>query len=173
MLLKLIGATLVCGSCSLIGIYYSLTESYRIADLNEMKKAVIILKSEIEYAMNPLPEALKNISSRINAGIGCFFGLLADKLTGRHEQDFLTLWNCTLREALKHTHLTEQDFDGIEQLGRTLGYLDKNLQLNSIDLLIDYIDSTTERLYASSVKNKRMYRSMGIITGFIVSIILL
>lgn len=173
MIVKILGAIMVCVSCSLIGIYFSLKESYRIMDLNEMKKAIIILKSEIEYAMNPLPEALMNISFRTNNGIGCFFKSLSDKITSKHEQDISTLWNDTLREALGNTHLTEADFESIEQLGRTLGYLDKNLQLNSIDLLINYINDTMEQLQASNIKNKRMYRSMGIITGFIVSIILL
>ena len=60
-------------SSCVLGIYYSFKTDYRINDLIEMKKALILLISEIEFNLSPLAEAMKNISYKIDIPVSKIF----------------------------------------------------------------------------------------------------
>ena len=62
MFLKVIGGILVLISSCVLGVYYSFKAEYRINDLLEIKKALLLLISEIEFNLSPIAEATKNIS---------------------------------------------------------------------------------------------------------------
>ena len=173
MIIKLAGGILVMVSCSLGGIYFSRKEDFRIQDLEEMKKAFIILKSEIEYSLNTLPDALLNISYKTDRQINSFFLSLSQRLTGEKCGSFDEAWRKSIAEELSGSYRTsgsylkEEDIKAFERLGQTLGYLDKKLQINSIDTAISYIDDKAAYLRKTGEKNKRMYRSIGVICGLL------
>ena len=57
--------------------------------------------------------------------------------------------------------------------GKTLGYLDKNMQINSIRMQVDYIDSQIDKLEGSWEKSRKMYLSIATLGGGLVVILLL
>ena len=61
---KLIGAVLVISSCSMLGFYFSSELKTRIDNLKELKKLLILLRGDIEFANTPLPEAVQTLSKR-------------------------------------------------------------------------------------------------------------
>jgi len=65
------------------------------------------------------------------------------------------------------------DIEQFMSLGSSLGYLDGEMQLNGIEMVISYIDMVTEELKVSSDKNKKMYRSLGVLGGILIVIVLL
>jgi len=60
----------------------------------------------------------------------------------------------------------------LENFGKTLGFLDKSMQLNSIDLTVSYIDSKSEMLTSQDEKNRKMYGSLGILGGMLIVVVL-
>jgi len=172
MITKILGSVMVISASTLAGLYISNLDSKRAIQLIEMKRALTILKSEISYALTPLPQALLNISLRTKEPVSSLFLNIAKELEERNGQ-FGRIWE---RELLSHegqTYWKRLDIEQFMSLGSSLGYLDGEMQLNGIEMVISYIDMVTEELKVSSDKNKKMYRSLGVLGGILIVIVLL
>jgi len=172
MLLRIIGALAVVAGCAGLGMYYAAKEGFRIAELLEFKKALLILSSEIEYMRSPLAVACGNISKRTNALIGMLFSNFSANLNIGEGETAYQLWLNAAESIKEKSHLTAEDWDIIEGFGKTLGYLDKNMQQNAINYAVNYIDDKAQTLQAAGDKNKRMYQSLGVIGGLLVTVVL-
>ena len=173
MILQLIGAVAVFFSCTLIGIYLGNRESYRIADLSLMKKALAIIKSEIEYAKTPLPEALLNTAQRVDKPISLLFEDFGQKLVQKSANEISDIWGEILESYRKKTYLSDRDIEYFKSLGKTLGYLDVKMQTASLNIVSGYIETEMEMLEETSIRNKKMYRSLGILGGLAIIILMI
>jgi stage III sporulation protein AB len=70
------------------------------------------------------------------------------------------------------TFLAPEDRTVLEDFGKTLGYLDKQMQKNAIEYAVTYIDEKAAALQKQSDKNKRMYQSLGVIGGLFITVVL-
>jgi len=176
--IKTFGAAFVIISSTLIGYYLSLKDDFRALDLRELKRALAILKSEIQFAINFLPVAFQNIAGKTNGEVSQFFAAISERLNqgvdsiSTHDT-VTTVWREEVDKHLVKSGLNSRDIEQITHFGKTLGYLDTSLQLRGIDMLIDYINETIAEAEASSGKNKRMLRSMGFLGGLVIVVVLL
>lgn len=170
LLLKLAGAALITASGTALGLYYAGLDSLRAQELLEFKKAFLILASEIEYISTPLPEAMTHIAERTTGNTSSFFACCAEKLSEGSGETAYQLWASAVEARRKCGCLTPEDWDVIEAFGKTLGYLDKPMQLNSIRFTTDYIDGKTASIQGD--KSKRMYRSLGVLGGLLLAVVL-
>jgi len=169
---KLAGIILTLGASAALGWYFSNLAVFRRQDLLEFKKALLILKSEIEYIASPLPEAMANIAVRTTPPVARLFALFAESL--KHNESGETayqLWLSAIGECKKQIFLKEEDWEAISSFGKTLGYLDKQMQLDSIGFTCGYIDQEVAVLQSEIEKSRRMYRSLGIIGGILLVVI--
>lgn len=169
---SIIGAfTLVLG-CAAVGFYYAALEGFRVNDLHEFKKALMILSSEIEHLRTPLPMASSNIAKRTKGVVSTLFTEFALMLGSESNDTAYQLWTSALQEQKKKSYLAAEDWDVIEGFGKTLGYLDKQMQQSAITVTVDYINEKTTSLQTQSEKNKRMFRSLGVIAGLLLVVVL-
>ncbi len=171
MIIKIIGMVVVFCTVSFAGIYYGNLDGFRIADLLEMKKALAILKSEIEFAMTPLPEALLNIGQRTKKPISGIFLALEEFIHLRRNESICDLWEESLLQHEKQSYFTKEDITQLTLFGKTLGYLDKNMQIHNISMATDYINSKITLLNQTRYKNKRLFQSLGVLGGLLLVVI--
>lgn len=173
MILKISGSLLIVISSAILGMYYSFKDTFRINDLTEMKKALTVFKSEIEFSRTELWEAFTNVSERVAGPVGGIFICTAGELRKKSGQTAGGIWNDVIERKKNETYFLKEDLDAFFSFGKTLGYLDLNMQINSIDLCVQYIDQRIESLMISSSKTKKMYQSLGVLTGLLIAVILL
>ena len=172
MLFRIVGALAIIGGSIGLGMYYSAKESFRAKELTEFKKALLILSSEIEYMRSPLTIACTNIAKRTAANISYLFTEFSESLASNEGETAYQLWVSAIDSIKEKSFLTPEDWDVVESFGKTLGYLDMNMQINAINYAVNYIDNKTSELQLQSSKNKRMYRSLGVIGGMLVTVVL-
>ena len=166
------GAIVLLAGCGAIGFYLAAQEGFRVQDLQEFKKALMVLSSEIEHMRSPLPMACANIAKRTKEPISTLFAHFSKLLTENDGETAYQLWVQTIESQKNRMYLAEEDWDAIEGFGKTLGYLDKHMQQSAITCTIGYIDEKTTELQTQSEKNKRMYRSLGVIGGLLLVVML-
>ncbi|MCL2364706.1 MAG: stage III sporulation protein AB [Defluviitaleaceae bacterium] len=171
MYLQLLGAAVVVGGAAALGFHYAARESARLLDLLELKKALLILSSEIDYMRTPLPTAAANIGKRTERWVGPFFSQFGEALGANDGETAYQLWARVLGQV-DDAALTEEDVKVIDGFGKTLGYLDKQMQQNAIDYAVRYIDETAAALQVQAEKSKKMYRSLGVIGGLFLAVVL-
>jgi stage III sporulation protein AB len=172
MFLKIIGAAVVFCATMTAGYYYGSLESLRARDLMELKKALSILRSEIEFARTPLAEALTSIGRRVKKPVGDIFIRLLDELDESRGGDVGDMWERCVRACAVSSYLKDEDVDQLVSFGKTLGYLDSGMQLSGISILCDYINDKIAVLNESKHKNKRMYQSLGALSGLLIIVVL-
>ena len=172
MLLQIIGSLAVILGCTGLGLYYSSKEGFRISELLEFKKALLILSSEIEYMRTPLNIACANIAKRTALTAGTMFLHFAELFATDEGETAYQLWAAALDGIKAKSFLAAEDFSVLDGFGKTLGYLDKQMQQNAIDFAVSYIDEKVTAFQTASGKSKRMYRSLGIICGLLITVVL-
>ena len=170
--IRLLGMVLTLAASSALGLYLSSLAKFRQQDLLEFKKALLILKSEIEYIAAPLPEAISNIAVRTTNPVSKIFAHFAQNLKNNDDgETAYQLWMEAIKAYKKESFLKKGDWELIEGFGKTLGYLDKQMQVDSIKFTTDYLDSQVAELQAVGDKNQRMFRSLGVIGGVLLLVV--
>ena len=171
MTVQIIGGALICLSTTLLGLYMGGAAARRSKDLMELKKSLILLKSQMDFAIYTLPQAFCHISGRVAPPFSEFYAKLAKELEN-NKADAATVWAQGI-EGLSRTNLSKEDLDNFGILGMSLGHMDVTVQINSIDMIIAAIDDSLTQLRTDGPKTTKMYRGLGVASGLLITIVLL
>ncbi len=173
MFIKILGSIIVVFSSTLFALSFLFKEKYRMDELEEMKQALQMLKSNLTYSNMPLFEAMKEISSVMGKNLSKFFCTVSNKLELRNGKTAFEIWEDTIHEMCKDFYLTSEDLSTFISFGKSLGSIDIRLHQESIQSAIDYIDYTVLTLKDKRKKDLKMCRSLGLLGGVLIVVILL
>ena len=74
---------------------------------------------------------------------------------------------------LKDTKLTKEDRERFSEMGRNLGYLDKDMQLHNLEAYGRELDMTIEEVTKGLPVRKKLCQSLGIMGGLFLAIFFL
>ena len=171
MIIKCIGGAMTLVSASLLGFYLSQAIAFRLDDLKQLKKILVVLRGEIKYSISTLPDALESISTRTNNQYRAFFTFLSKELKKFDGNNFQSIWEKAIEEHLNDTYLNKKDIEKLKQLGETLGFLDKEMQLNSINLYLEQLGEEIKVSIEDSKQNQKLYKNIGVLGGLLLIII--
>jgi len=171
VMIRLGGMLFVLGSSVMWGIYMTSKSHFRLKDLREMKRAFAILISEIDYGQSPLSEAAQNIASKCAAPVRDIFKRFGKGLSGK--ADVYKLWCEAIDSACEVAYFSTEDLEIFKSFGKTLGYLDREMQIRNIDMQMDYISQKIDELEKIKDKSRKMYMSLGCLGGILTIILLI
>ncbi|GHU50375.1 hypothetical protein AGMMS49975_01270 [Clostridia bacterium] len=172
MVAKIIGGALVLISCVFGGAYMSMRSSFRANELESLRRAFLILISEIEFS-NPLREACQNVAERVPCAASKIFAAFADLIQEQDGSRACDLWERAVRAHAGGSQLSPSDAEMLLSFGKTFGYLDTTMQLNNIGLALKYIDNETTLLSEKSSNDKKLYLNLGVLGGLMLVIVLI
>lgn len=173
MTLKIIGCILVVASSAAMGFFFSNEMKCRVDDLKELRKLIVLLRGDIRYANTPLPEAVSAIARRHHGSLERFFHKVSKKLQELSGLTFPAIWKEAVEIELADTSLSKKDKLHLIQFGDNLGYLDKEMQMNTLDLYISQLEDEIADLSKTMKEKSYLYNSIGIMAGIFISIIML
>ena len=172
-MMRLVGIVLVLGATLWFGAYFAAKEKYRLKELEELERGILLLQSQIQYLSAPLPEVLESISWKTDGTIGEIFQRAAERMAERDGASAELIWEEVWQKQAVHTFLTAEDLDAVLLFGRALGYLDKEQQESNIRLLLRYIEQALEQGKKRLEKDGRLYYGMGGLSGLLIVVTLL
>ena len=171
--MRLLGAVLILGATMWFGAYFAGKEKYRLQELEELERALLLLQGQISYLSAPLPEVLASISWKMEGAIGTAFWTAAERMAERDGATAEEIWQEVWEEELRHTFLNREDAEALLLFGRSLGYLDKSQQEGSIRLFLRYIEGALAQGRKRLEKNGRLYYGIGCLSGLLLVVTLL
>lgn len=172
-IMKIIGCILVILSSTAMGFYFSNDMKCRIEDMKELRKLIGLLRGDIRYANTPLPEAINSIHRRHSGNYHAFFNQVSLELCELSGHTFSEIWKSAVESRLINTSLTKKDKLHLSQFGENLGYLDKDMQMNTIDLYLSQLEEVINE-QSKTVKEKAyLYNTLGIMAGIFITIIMI
>ena len=69
--------------------------------------------------------------------------------------------------------MTKKDFEEFVQLGEYLGYLDMDVQKNTLEWYLQQLKTEIDALTEEMPVKKKLYQSLGVLSGIFLAILLL
>jgi stage III sporulation protein AB len=84
--------------------------------------------------------------------------------------DVSTSWEYALNNT--KNYLKKEDIEVLSMLGKMLGKTDKIGQLQEIDIVSKFLDKQIEFAEEEKSKNEKLYKTLGIVSGLTLAIVL-
>lgn len=159
-------------SATLLGWYIDRLKLLRIQDLEGFRRMLHMLYSEVNYSVTPLPLALEEIIGKNESRINCIVIKLLELIEGKTGEGISVLWEQAMSSQLPFVYLEEEDTKNLLSFGQSLGCLDKEMQKKNIEITLAYVENQIVKLEKKHDKNGRLYRSLGILGGCLLCILL-
>lgn len=172
MEVKFIGMCLVLAGCAGMGIYFRMREIARYRNLQEIQKAVLVIRGEIVSMRTPLPDALTQAARRARGPVATFLTAVSGELD-RGGGDLGAVWQDCLKDCIPVMQLREEDRGEFGRLGETLGYLDVEMQLQNIDLYRERLALSIRGMEQEKGKRSGLYPVIGTAAGILLCILIL
>lgn len=169
---KILGGVMVIFSTSAYGYIMSRDIHKRLLELKEIKKIIFLLKGEIGFGMTPILEAAGNIAGRCTGVMGGILRELEAHNGMVKEGSLGEIWKKVFEKGLRDTHLCEREKERLISLGDSLGLRDTQTQVNALNAYADELDSCIEELAKVLPTKTRLYQSLGVMLGVIITIIM-
>jgi stage III sporulation protein AB len=168
IVLKCINLILIIAIPTYLGICKAKTFGKRTIDLKEMKMALGVFKSKIEFTYEPITEIFEGISKSIYENRENVFNSFCINLKTL-DYDVSKTWN----EALNITpsHFKKEDIEVLKMLGKMLGKTDKTGQIQEIDMVSNFLDKQIELAEIEKSKNEKLYKTLGAVLGMTLAIV--
>lgn len=140
----------------------------RVKELKDFRNALNIIESKIKFTYEPLPEIFMQTSKLLSENISKIFVNTSKYMKKINTEE---AWNKGIEEA--NTYLNKEDIENIKGFGKMLGKTDKDGQVSHIELTKTFLEMQIEKARKEEEKNAKMYKTLGILVGFVIVIILI
>jgi stage III sporulation protein AB len=171
-MLKLIGAALIILAGTLSGMHLGNYLAYRPLQIRQLRTGLTLLETEIIYSSRPLSEALTSIARRL-AGEGArLFARAAELLEAEPEWPASECWRRAVQQIWPSTALKDPEKDILLQLGSILGQSDREDQRKHINLALANLEHEEASARDNQKRYEKMCRSLGVLSGILLVILL-
>ncbi|SET61407.1 stage III sporulation protein AB [Salinibacillus kushneri] len=170
--MKWIGAMLFLLATTQIGFDIAKRLSDRPKQIRQLKNALQILEAEIVYGQTAIHDVFRQLSKQMPQPLAHFFEALHDKLT-ISQTTLYDIWNPTLKKFWKQTAMKKNEQEIMDQFGKTLGQHDFTQQQKHIQLALTHLDRELENAEEEKYRYGRMAKSLGVLTGLFVILLLI
>ncbi|MCI6675561.1 MAG: stage III sporulation protein AB [Clostridiales bacterium] len=171
--LQLIGSMFIIIGTSLLGFWWAANYKKRVEALDQIAYLMRMLYGEIKYQEGNFAESFLSMGRHCSGRSQSFCMDLAQALEEGSGQPFHTIWRNMVDTYWRESALLEEDRTIFITLGENLGYLDKEMQLNTIQLFIHQIDQRKQQLQQTMPEKCRISRLIGVLAGVFITIMLL
>lgn len=155
-------------SSTYIGMLISSKYKNRLNDLKELKSILNIMNTKIRYTYEPIGEIAFEISQMNNTNVGKLFGEFSSLLKTR---TITEAWNIAIDTY--GNNFSKEDKNIIKGLGKMLGKTDMDGQLSQIAQTHEFLYMQIEKAEKDKQKNEKLYKSLGMVIGIAIIIILI
>lgn len=154
-------------ACSLLGKYLGKRYKQRLKELEEMRTALNIFKTKINFTYSPIPEIFEEISQSISGNIGNIFKSAKEKMQSNTA-------NIAWEEAVEEipSNLNKEDKYTLKTLSKSLGQIDIQGQTSQIDITQKFLETQIKEAIDEKQKNEKLYSKLGTTIGLAIVIIL-
>ncbi len=173
MIMKITGAILIIVSCGMGGMLYSNRYIYRLESLKSLSICIEMLRSEIVYGHTPLTQASKTIAEKISGPVADIFNDFSDLLAAKKGYTASQAFQRALDKNSAGLCVNVEEMNLFKTMGKMIGTSDTENQEKSLNLLSRQLEVLIDKSMTDRDKNVKMYRSLGLLGGLGLAILLL
>lgn len=171
-MLKLIGAVIVLLAATLTGWQRARQYAIRPRQIRELILALQRLTTEISYGLTPLPEAFSKTAAQLREPLKSLFQHASNSMlpsSGRTAKESL---HDAIDASWGRTCMKNTEKETMRQLAYSLGTSDREDQMRHIALAVQQLSHEEADAQADQMKYERMSRSLGLLIGALIVILI-
>lgn len=165
---KILIYTCIFLSSSAIGLLISKKYEERVNELKEFKNALNMFETKIKFTYEPIPEIFDQIAKQMQTTVGRTFKLASSNMEVLTAGD---AWDIAVDTNV--LNINDEDKNILKNLSKLLGKTDIDGQISQIELTSKFLDEQIEKAEKERVKSEKMYRTLGMVIGLAIVIILI
>lgn len=169
IVIKLILSSSIIILCGYVGIMKSKNLATREHILREMIVFLNLVKNDIRYMMNILPNAYEIARQKLNTSLKIAIGKIVVDMINCSNNTMLE--QSITRNINDIEELTKYDKEVFISTLKNLGRSDLDSQINIIDNCISIIENQIKEANEIKLKNSKLYKTVGVITGLMIVIV--
>lgn len=167
MLIKITGAVLIISAGTIYGFSRAEKLAKRERTLISIKTALGLLESEIVFTSHHLKQAFLHINSICNCDN--FFLYIAENI---ENLGIAKAWCMSVDHKKNDLCITDSDADILKILASELGRSDREHQIKNINHVSSLLSQAAQDAHNEYKKSAKFYRSMGILGGIFIVLLL-
>ncbi len=156
-----------------MGMLFSQDIEKEFQELWDIRKSFLVIHADISYGCISMGEVMGHVKSQAIPLHSAWFGELERRLKTGRDSTFCVIWEETITECLKETHMSKVVINELKALGKNMGNVDKNQQLAVINLYIKKLEIKMETLENEKGKKQKLYRTLGILGSIFIVVLLI
>lgn len=172
MFLKIASSIAIVICCTLLGIHMSYRYKQRIYNIRVLQSILAHLETEIVYYSTFLSQAIRNSIRTLDGDWKIFFIEVADILENRKEYSLAEAWNKSLKKIQKNPCIGKAELDIMYRFGLQLGNSNRQNQQKYFEIAQQQLKIEEENARQLHLRYGKMYRSLGLLLGLGIAIIL-
>lgn len=157
--------------CTGTGIAVGMSWKKRCEQLERIRQSLCMLHGEIRYMGEELPETFEHLAERTEVPLSEFYTFLSKKMKQTECRSLKILWQEGIERYLSHTYLKKDEKTIFRELGGQLGYLDRKMQLSSIENCLVQLEDKIKELKKCQQQKQKLSVTFGLLTGFFLMIL--
>lgn len=172
-MLKIILIIVVFSTFSLLGYSYGQRFKKRLDFLRESYKGIIFLQNEVIFNRTPLPEAIKIIENKLSDPFRQVLSRVSENLYNGDNYDVYSAFKEAYLNKEDELYLKNEDTKIIGDFTKALGDSGAYGQEKIFEFCLGNLKVNIEEAVELSKSNSKLYRSLGVCIGAMISILLL
>jgi stage III sporulation protein AB len=157
----------------MMGYILSRDCSRRPQELRILQVLLQMFENEISFLSNLIAEAFTRLYNSSRSPVTVFFRLTVDKMGANNGLNASQAWELAVHEGAKKTALNKEDESILASFGKMLGNSDVDGQIKNIRLTLGQLKIQEQKAEESRAKTEKMYKSLGVLGGLAVVVILI
>lgn len=170
---KLIGVLCILAGCAGWGSAKAGQEKDRVRHLRTLFHILEQMRSEISYGKHTLPEICLLLAELNDGCYQSCFSRIYERTGEESGEDFPGVWEKEVRACLAGLPLREDECETMAELPRKLSFREEGGQSARIGRAETFFEDRYRQAEETYEKRSKMIRSVSILTGLLLSILLL
>lgn len=173
VMMRIAGCMMIVAGTSAYGFWLSRQYAEQLAELEQLRHMIFLLKGQILYANAPLHEAFDTVGHRASGALAQLFVRVAERIERQQGEAFSTIWGEEVERIGEAAALSKADRQNLKSLGEHLGFLDCEMQERNLLLYLEQLDLRIQDMREHRQERCRLYTSLGVMSGMFVAILLI
>lgn len=171
--MKIIGSVLVMIASSGIGFLYASEVKKRIHELEELRSLMKMILGDIRYTRATLYEAVKNAMRRHHGSFLEFLSKISESLSASPGITLEDIWKQAVMSGLRNVSLNTEDKQKLIRFGERICSVERETIMACFEQYIEELGTEIKEVHNTVASKVKLYRSMGVLTGIFIVVLLI
>lgn len=169
---KIIACILLVTGTSGMGYSYYMELRNRLHNLNQMKEIMTMIENEISYGKASLPNLCRTLEHKVKDSYKIFFTYINQQMKKDLGVRFGDIWIQACDKLKELQTIKKEDIMILKDFMGNQNYNNIEMQIKAMEFRRKELEKAIEQLEVTIHNSKKMYLSLGVMSGLLISIIL-